>query len=145
VIGADTPCVTDQSTPTSQQVRAAADVVAVPSALTPEATPEGDCQIAWSDRPGLTRLLDLVSWRRLDQGPISIGQEFALTIQARASRDLRLPLHTETARLLLTLDPDDSAEVITGDVTREDGWLFGVRLIGVRPAPRLLPVNRPVA
>jgi hypothetical protein len=145
VVSADTPLVTDEPTVLPHYVRAAADVVAVPAASTPDVTPEGECQIAWADTPGITRLLDLVAWRRLDQGPIKVGQEFALTIQARASRDLRLPLHTDTARLILTLDPADSAEVVTGDVTREDGWLFGVRLIGVRLAPRLLPLARPVA
>lgn len=124
---------------------AGAEVVALRPATSPAPRPDGECQIAVTDPDGTVRLLDVVSWRRLDQGPIVAGQEFSVTVQARASRDLRLPLHSATRRFVLTLNPAESDEVVVGDVTRTGGWLFGVRLIGVRPAEQRLPVIRPFA
>jgi hypothetical protein len=119
---------------------AGAEIVAVRAAATPHLKPEGDCQIAWTTTEGTSALLDVVSWKRLDHGPMEWGQEFVVTIQGRAGRDLRLPLHTASARFVLTLSPEDVAELIVGDVTRASGWMLGVRLIGARPAQRLLPV-----
>lgn len=128
---------------TDNRASAGAEIVAVHPVGQPHLLPIGDCQIAWSDHSGIASLLDVVSWRRLDQGPMIWGQEFTVTLQARASRDLRLPMYSATGTFVLTLDPGDVHEVVVGDVTRPGGWMMGVRLIGARPASRLLPADQP--
>lgn len=94
--------------------------------------PDGIAQMSWVNFDGYHKMVEIVLWRRIDQGLFKVGQEFNIHLQARRYRDLRLPLSTETIRCRLTLDKADSALVAVGDVSNQYGWRYGVHVVGAK-------------
>lgn len=94
--------------------------------------PDGIAQMSWVNFDGLAKIIEIVSWRRIDQGLLRVGDEFDVHVQARQYRDLRLPLASATVRCALTLDPVDVSLVVVGDTQRESGWHYGVRVMGAK-------------
>jgi hypothetical protein len=117
----------------ASRAKALLQVVASPAAgdTSPLGLPDGIAQMSWMNFDGINRIIDIVSWRRIDQGFLRPGDEFSVHVQARQYRDLRLPLSAATVRCRLTLDPAEATLVVVGDTQRGDsGWHYGVRVIG---------------
>lgn len=91
--------------------------------------PDGVAQLSYVNFDGFSRTVEIVKWRRIDQGLLREGDEFAVHIQARQHRDLRLPLSTATVRCRLTLNPEDTDRITVGD-PHVHGWHFGVLVKG---------------
>lgn len=92
--------------------------------------PDGIAQMSWVNFDGFTKMIEIVQWRRIDQGMFKVGAEFNIHLQARRYRDLRLPLSTETIRCRATMNKADSTLIAVGDVMNPQGWLFGVHVVG---------------
>jgi hypothetical protein len=75
----------------------------------------------------------VTGWLRLDDAPASSTVQVYL--EARARRDLRLPLLSAVQLCVLTLDPDDQVRVLLDG----PGWSAGAVLCGVRTVERGAP------
>lgn len=109
-------------------VAAFAEIVAVPA---PGANrlPEGTVVLSWVDRLGEPRDAEVVRWARLDRRGLEPGVEFVADVHARPRRHIRFPSHQVTARLVLTDEPTDRAQVMIGD-PHQSTWAFGVVFAG---------------
>lgn len=113
------------------RTNAHAEVVAIPAPSVDEIQmPDGAVQLTYLCPDGSERRSEVTLWKRLDQGVFQPGLMVQVDVQARRARDLRLPVHHESRRVMLTHDPADKVQFLVGDPTGPAGWGFGVVLRG---------------
>jgi hypothetical protein len=106
-----------------------AELVARP-AVGQTTLPHGVIYMRWRDERGFVRMAQVSKWWRLDQQGLHGGVEMSVEVQARERDALSCPTYQEMARVRITGDTRDVAQVFIGDATRPGGWLFGARLYG---------------
>lgn len=105
-----------------------------PSGAQTASVPQGCVLLRWTDAQGRVRTVEIVAWKRLDD-LLPPGTVLTVMVEGRAAPVLALPLQQVQARVRLTGDREDVAEVAVGDVTCPDGWRFGVQFHGAVPEP----------